>query len=913
MRIVCQKCSAAYAIDDRLISPKGVRAQCPRCRNLQLVKRDPSAPASAAPEAAPAAAVPPPQAAPAAPSASADTSGDDSDLFDFGSPPPGLPAFPKEEGLFGPPSKAPAPAQAAAPTPAPAADPLLDFLGPPPSVPETSSPGPAPSTPRRASSPGVASVAPGAQRRPSSPGLASAANAATATSGCRECGKALTDPFDQALGVCDACRALAEGSPRSGRAGAPQFEPPPPAMSTPPAVVPASELRNSRPPSRVYAPPSMPARSAQRSGGGRGLLIGGLVAGLLLGGGAGAYYYFFHLKPQQVATAAQQQPQAPAALPEAVQAVLPRWQLKYLDISGTSAELVAEGNAQLQKDQRFAYAEAEESFQQALLQDPRNDAAIAGYVQALALGRGTGMDDATFQEARGLIEAAESRAGRTPPLVLAHANLLLARPRQPQHHDQARQLAEQAMAEGSNVEKAEANLVLGRVFMSTSMGLAHKHFDTALELAPDLRRVHYFRALAYESAGQYAQALEGLKKRLDLDPQHWDSLEATGRMYQELGEVDQARDLYAARLKAQPKDFRAQLALAALRYQTEASASGAVKDLNALLKNRASYPPRDVAEALVHLSIAERLAGSADASAKAAAEALQLEPTLSAAHVQLFLVALGKGDAAKAGTHLTAMKGQLDDPALEKVLEGRLLLLQGKHLEAAGRFQEASKLDERRHDALLLAGVAAAKEKRRDEAFRPLFQALGSDPLRPAPRPVATLFYVRPEDTLKGAEGAIVALADGEEDVVPRLYEGVLRFHQGEWAAAERLFKQVTSIDEDNAGATAYLSLLALQRGNKAAARSLGEQAVAVGRQAAIAHLAHGLALAEANKVEPAKRALRDALALAPKLLSAEVKLAELEAASDRESARARLVKVVGLDSTYHTAKRVLFTLDRRG
>ncbi|MFP2912122.1 zinc-ribbon domain-containing protein, partial [Pyxidicoccus sp. 3LFB2] len=50
MRIVCQKCAAAYAIDDRLITAKGVRAQCPRCRHLQLVRRDPTAaPAAGAP------------------------------------------------------------------------------------------------------------------------------------------------------------------------------------------------------------------------------------------------------------------------------------------------------------------------------------------------------------------------------------------------------------------------------------------------------------------------------------------------------------------------------------------------------------------------------------------------------------------------------------------------------------------------------------------------------------------------------------------------------------------------------------------------------------------------------------------------------------------------------------------------
>jgi cellulose synthase operon protein C len=44
------------------------------------------------------------------------------------------------------------------------------------------------------------------------------------------------------------------------------------------------------------------------------------------------------------------------------------------------------------------------------------------------------------------------------------------------------------------------------------------------------------------------------------------------------------------------------------------------------------------------------------------------------------------------------------------------------------------------------------------------------------------------------------------------------------------------------------------------------------------------------------------------------VKLAELEAASNhRDSARARLLKVVGIDPSYLAAKRLLFLLDRRG
>ena len=68
MRIVCQKCSAAYAIDDKFVTPKGVRAQCPRCRHLQLVKKD--------------------DAPPPAPEAPAATGAPSAFLFDMGGAPP---------------------------------------------------------------------------------------------------------------------------------------------------------------------------------------------------------------------------------------------------------------------------------------------------------------------------------------------------------------------------------------------------------------------------------------------------------------------------------------------------------------------------------------------------------------------------------------------------------------------------------------------------------------------------------------------------------------------------------------------------------------------------------------------------------------------------------------------------------
>jgi len=659
--------------------------------------------------------------------------------------------------------------------------------------------------------------------------------------------------------------------------------------------------------------PAQPLQMRSSGSGVGGVLKGLLVALLLLGAGGGGAYYFLVLKPQSQQPATPENPAGPAPLPTAIQAVLPRWELKYLDLTGSNMERLEEGAKHLAMDQRSAYLEAEEYFQQALLLDPRSDAAIAGYVQAVAFGRGTSIDKATFDEALSLIEAAEERAGRTALMLLAHANLLLCRPNDSALVEQAKRLAQEALTTGTDMEKAEANLVLGRTYLRTSMGLANQHFDEALRLSPTLKRVEYHRALANESAGSYTLALGALKGRLEKDPQHWDSLVTMARIYLEVGEVEEARKLYEARAKSQQNDVRVLLALAVMRYQVDGSAAAAVRDLRALIKNRQRYPEREIAEVLVHLAAAERMAGNVDAGIKAAEEALGLVKDLPAAHLQLFLAALGRGDAAKAAQHLPGFQGKIEDTALEKVLEGRLRLAEKNPTKALELFYEAVKLDTRRHDALLLAGIAAAQGGRRDDAFRIFFQALQADPIRLNPRPVTTLYFLRPGETLTGMAGSVLVLQASKDDLSAPLYEGLLLFHLGERAGAERLFKAVLDLDPNNAAASSYMALLALQRGDGGKARTFSARAVAAGRQNPIAHLANGLALAEGKQVEPAKRSLRDTLALAPATLSAEVKLAELELATNPDSARGRLVKVAGLDPAYLIAKRLLFITDQRG
>ncbi|MHA7632166.1 zinc-ribbon domain-containing protein [Corallococcus sp. M7] len=993
MRIVCQKCAAAYAIDDRLITPKGVRAQCPRCRHLQLVKREASAASVTAPAegAVPSAEPKPPAAAPAPPVAreprsnpaaaakpsaplAAPKAPPKSDLFgDFGEMPElgppgsvdpfadlGPPASQVSGGLpsdpfanLGPSSPRPAPAAKPGPpvpdapgmaAPAPsapakpapasaAADPLLDFLGPAPGGLEPE----APQAPGRPSSPPAGAVSLG---RMSARAPAPVLPKPETHTNCRSCGKDLTDPFDQALGICEACKQREAAFPRESTVVvAPEVAPPPsdgglvelpmmggldgaasedePRSEGATALAPDSRVSSVRP-ARTSHITAAPVRSAQRGGSGGGSRAGifGLLTLAVLGAGGAGYYFLVH-KPQQEQRVRDAQPAAPAAVPQEVLAAVGRWKLQFLELEGTSAEHLAAGQKQLELDQRVAYAEAEESFQQALLLDPRSTDAIAGYVQALALGRGPGMDDNSFQEARELIEAATGMAGETPALLVAHANLLLARSRQAGNLEEAARLATEVLSQpkAADAYKAEAHLVLGRSHVATSRELANQEFDAARKLAPNLQRVDYYSALAHEQAGQYGLALKQLRQRMELDPQDWNSLDAAARIYVEVGETARARKLYEDRLKAKAGDVRASLALAVLRYQAEGNAREAVRALKDLTKNASRYGPRDASEIFSHLAAAERTAGNDAGAATAAAAALKVVPAMPEAHLQWFMVALAQKDAALAREHLKGFQGRLEDAALEKVLEGRVHLLEGDVAGAQQRFQQAVRLDDRRMDAKLLEGVAAASAKKRDEVFRlfyPVLEAREWDPLRLAPRPALSRFWLRPGDTLVGVENVVKSLGDRPEDVQPLLYEALVRFHQGDRQTAERLLQSVVEVNANSGGAQAYRALIALDtRGPQA--RNLAERAVGVERGLPVARLSLGLAQAADGDVAVAMRTLQSALDVAPKMLSAQTKLAELLMKSKPQEARAVLEKVVGLDPSYFPAKKLLFKLDERG
>jgi Tfp pilus assembly protein PilF len=605
---------------------------------------------------------------------------------------------------------------------------------------------------------------------------------------------------------------------------------------------------------------------------------------------------------------------APVAvrLEEPWETIRHRWSPKFRNLAGAPLKLLKQGELELARDTSASYAQAEKNFQKAFLLNPESDAAVAGYVQASCLGRGNTMSDQEYQDASRWIAAAEKRSHRAPRVVIAHATLLLMRASAPGIAQRARVLSEEALGSAVGKDRAVAYLALGRAFLPTSAELAIQNIEQALKLDPLLRRAYYYRAVAREVVGDYRGAIADLEKRLSMDADQSDAVGALARIYQEAGDPGRAHQIYAQAHERSPRDVRSAMGAAVIWYQSERKPEAAAIALSELLKNRGKYRSEELLELLVHLATAQRLAEKAEAAAHSAREALKVSEHDAAAHLQLFLLALERGAPAEAARELPYLKQRLDDPGLEKLLEGRLLLAQANPLEAAKRFAESAEIDARRVDALLLAGAAAATAGRRDAAFQYLVKAGQMDPTRLGPQHLSTRFYVPPEGLLAGAEGRVIRLTSGALDVGPKLYEGLIRFHQRDFASADRLLREAVDIDVGNALAHSLRALISLQRNALRAAKSSAERAVRTGRALALAHYAYGAVLARTGALKQARRELREAEVLSPSLLATQVALAEVEARSkDVASARSRLVHVLRVDPTYLPAKRALFSLER--
>jgi cellulose synthase operon protein C len=916
MRIVCQKCSAAYAVDDKLLTPKGVRAQCPRCRTLQLVKKEDNGPQLA----------PSPFLGGLAPGR--------------GHKPP-VP-MPVDSGLTGPKALQPNPVvpEAAAPSFA------FDFSEPPPLPMQpvgTQNPfemltnlkpisvtslGPGNFEKALSAEPGFASSNERswqAESGPSEePGFASSSPSLHLAPApfveiqnearCETCGKRMVDPFDMALGTCDDCRHRVEkataDAPKLAGGEAGRFErlerrseEAPIPIAQRPRAAPFEDLEQALKNTEATYERSTPSgvQSAQRDMAPKSRWpVWAAVCALLALGGVGlSVWQPWKKKAAPTATKLVTNSQV-------VDAVVGDFARVHPEMKEASSEeakrRLADAERLLSKDTEMAYREAARQFQKVIVAQPTNDAAISGWVLAVAFGAGSKIGPTQLAQAEKLLASAEKR-GALPRIFVAHAHLRIAA------GDLAdvKVYADQGKRSPVATDRALSALASGYTMLTKNPERAEAEFREAQVLDPQLKRAAFFFAELAVQQGHYREAITELEKRLAADSEQTKASRELARLYMDVGENAKAKSVLASALKEDKTGARAAIDAAVFGYQHDGQLDESLARLETLAVD-AEIDPDDQSEANLHRSHILRVKGQWQEAVASADRVLATSPEDIDALTAKILALLDGGRTSDARLTFDAAKKGFQEINVAIPLEARILMLEKKPLEAFDVLKPLTS-ENARPLFLLMAGAAAAQARKDGTAWELCLKRVASTDLyMGTPEPMARR-YIRAVDLAKEAVGSWDKLrTDRNEDPNPEMCEGLLAWHLQNRAQAEQRFAKVNTIDPQNASAWSYRSLAALERGDVNAAQNFAKRALVASSVSPWAHLAQAKVLMAKKKPDVAKTDADAAAKYMPTLLSARTLTAEVDALHDsKPQALRNLTTVLIVDPTFRPAKRALY------
>jgi cellulose synthase operon protein C len=681
--------------------------------------------------------------------------------------------------------------------------------------------------------------------------------AAAREGSCSICGKLLDDPFDAAIGTCEDCRAKARQTDRPESRN----------DSAPSRRTPAGLARGDRTPvprvspdKRARAMSGVPQRFTASDQ--PGTAAGGHVPSVLTTIGGNSWLIILVTTLVVLGIAAAVVAIRPAFLfvaktnlppmSEAVSRRLPGWKLALVGVSGSAEEHMAEARRQFLLDRPDAYRTAEDECKKAIVLNPFDPNAVAGLVEAFAVGRGPRAEKAQRSEFVDLITAAIRLAPNSSLVHRAYANLLLLDDSGDAREAAARE-AEQAVALAKPGEIAEARLALGRVRLRTSAELANEQFEQALAKDPSLKRAIFYHGLAAFYAGHYAQAVSDLEKRLAQDPGQAEALAALGHLYVAVGDTASARKIwqrFAAQHPGRPEPL---IETAIVDYQIDGRVSEAEASLQKLRRDIEQFEDEDKLRILLHSSAVARLRGDRRNAEKLARDALKIRD-FAPAHFQLLLLALDREDATAAASELALVRGAVQDAGRVYELEARIGVLAKRYKEALASYAKAGKENPARVAYALGGGATAGRLGDSNLALSAARPALDVDPSATRAKHDADEYYEDSRAPLRVSIGGFAAMKNANESADIVAYSGILRYALGDVDAAAKSVREALGRDAASLPALLYAAQIALDRKSWSEALKYAESAAATDRDSPLAYFLQGAALEGQGKMEASRR-----------------------------------------------------------
>jgi tetratricopeptide (TPR) repeat protein len=573
--------------------------------------------------------------------------------------------------------------------------------------------------------------------------------------------------------------------------------------------------------------------------------------------------------------------------------------------TGTSVDAVTRGRELMLRDERLGYMEADRQFKMALILDPTNLSAYAGWVQNRALlDLGAG-EVKQRKVALDLVDHALERAPDMPELLRAKAFLFYSLGR----INEARELSTRAAA--LLEDDPETMLVQGATYLESSTELAVDLFSKALEKNQQLYLAYRMLGEAKIRLGRFQEALSFFRKRLEKDPGQFASMDAIARVYLSVGKFDSAKEIYEQILGGEPHRVEAALALARLQYQFQGGTRPAARLIDRMLKMpEAEIGSLGRAQLLAERSVLLRLQGKPEQAVAAVEEALRLDPMLIPALYSQAWLAMVTGDLGQALIELRALRSHLPESA-------RVLLLIAEveaavpHFEAAIKeYQLAIEAAPTDLDAYLMFAGLHLELDNPNQAYSWLRKATKVYPFFDRTHRALTAYYDGPSLLAVASRRAEQGADKYGDDALAQALAGAILWRAEQTDKGQARLQRALGLDEECFPANLYLGAIMLDAGQ--ARRAVGYLKAA--HKADALHPTASILLAYAHlqtgNSKEAEKLIKAVLKADPGDLNARLCMGEVQLARKQKKAAIKtLLKVYEGDNENVRAKEMLFQL----
>ena len=676
---------------------------------------------------------------------------------------------------------------------------------------------------------------------------------------CQDCGRRLTEEFDQVIGLCDEHQAK-----RKAYLGILTEE----NVSTIPRQASAVPRKNS---SRVSIAP----RKAQP-----GSAIARLFwIALLIGGlGVGGYYGYEHrAELQQLADKhIFKKPAAEPPKPNPLAEWLDVWRMALGQVQGRPADYFVKANTHYLADTWGDYEKADDILKRALVLSPSSPIAIGLFVENLAIWRGKSLTAKEVATSKNALRFAEPKPEELLYIRRAQAALALTQ------GDLlgCREFGEQAIALGK--DDARARVLVASSYLDGNSNLAMQELEEALRLDRQFSRAKRLLAYAQAKDGRYASALALLEERLKRAPKDATLHVQTGNLRTELGQLSKAQVHYEKAIQGVGDRLSANVRLGN-NFLAQSKADEAAKKFNAVIHGRGAHVAQKAAAFVGHAR-ANVMKANYQEAYRQSAEALRLFPKESTALLVKAEAALLTGGATKAislAEMVLSVKGDSAEALAIHAIGNLELKLPQRAAKTLERATGTGANDPRLLTLLYAAYLGTGQV---DFAAKTLKTLRNVDPKDNAARRAA--FAPRlSEKTWKRARSFLRPRSQKGSDVAEAYSVlAVLLHYSGDQAGADKALQLALKAEESSLLARLYHAYFYLSANKRAEAVESAKTILDIERSSAIGQLMLARAEKANGSLGNAKAAYESALLSSPGLTIAKVELAGMALEAGQKS-----------------------------